>query len=92
MNMIRHFVKASVLTAGMLLALGAAAQEKAPLKILVGFPAGGSADTIARIIGDAVRDDFNGVIVENKPGAGGRIALQQVKAAKPDGQTVIVLP
>jgi tripartite-type tricarboxylate transporter receptor subunit TctC len=43
-------------------------------------------------VGDAMRDDFGQVIVENRPGAGGRIALTAVKNAKPDGQTVIVLP
>ena len=58
----------------------------------MGFPPGGSADIIARIIGDAMRDDFSQVIVENKPGAGGRIALGAVKAAKADGQTVVILP
>ena len=68
------------------------AQDKPPLKILVGFPPGGSADVIARLVGDALRDDFSPVVVENRPGAGGRIALAAVKNAKPDGQTVIVLP
>jgi tripartite-type tricarboxylate transporter receptor subunit TctC len=68
------------------------AQNKPSLKILVGFPAGGSADTIARQIGHAMKDDYNSVVVENKPGAAGRIALQAVKTAAPDGQTVIILP
>ncbi len=70
----------------------AAAQDKPPLKILVGFPPGGSADQIARIVGDAIRDDFASVTVENRPGAGGRIAVTAVKNAKADGQTVIILP
>jgi tripartite-type tricarboxylate transporter receptor subunit TctC len=73
-------------------AISAQAQDKPPLKILVGFPPGGSADVIARLVADALRDDFNPVVVDNKPGAGGRIALNMVKVAKPDGQTVIVLP
>ena len=68
------------------------AQDKPPLKILVGFPPGGSADVLARIVADALRDDFSPIVVDNKPGAGGRIALNMVKNAKPDGQTVIVLP
>ena len=75
-----------------LAALSAQAQNKPPLKILVGFPPGGSADVIARLVADALKDDFSPVVVDNKPGAGGRIALNMVKAAKPDGQTVIVLP
>ena len=68
------------------------AQEKPPLKIVVGFPPGGSADILARMVADALREDFGTIVVDNKPGAGGRIALNAVKAAKPDGQTVIVLP
>ena len=68
------------------------AQDKPPLKILVGFPPGGSADVLARIVADALRDDFSPIVVDNKAGAGGRIALNMVKNAKPDGQTVIVLP
>ena len=68
------------------------AQDKPPLKILVGFPPGGSADVLARMVADALRDDFSPIVVDNKPGAGGRIALNAVKVAKPDGQTVIVLP
>ena len=68
------------------------AQDKPPLKIWVGFPPGGSADVIARLVADALRNDFSSVVVENRPGAGGRIALGAVKSAKPDGQNVIVLP
>lgn len=81
---------------GGLLALGLTsgvlAQDKPPLRILVGFPPGGSADVIARIVGEALRNDFSPIVVENKPGAGGRIALTTLKNAKPDGQTVVVLP
>ena len=82
------------LIAGVLAGLAALAQaqDKPPLKILVGFPPGGSADALARIVADSLRNDFASVMVENRPGAGGRIALMQTKAAKPDGQTVIVLP
>ncbi|MGE4241838.1 tripartite tricarboxylate transporter substrate-binding protein [Ramlibacter sp.] len=85
----------SILTVGALLcalAGAAAAQDKPPLKILVGFPPGGSADVIARLVADGLRDDFGTVVVENRAGAGGRVALAATKAAKPDGQTVIILP
>ena len=68
------------------------AQDKPALKIVVGFPPGGSADELARLVADGMREDFSSVTVDNKTGAGGRIALSFVKAAKPDGQTVIVLP
>lgn len=69
----------------------AQAQEKPPLRIVVGFPPGGSADVLARIIANALREDYT-AMVDNRAGAGGRIALSYVKTAKPDGQTVIVLP
>ena len=81
--------------ATLLLALASAAtlaQDKPPLRILVGFPPGGSADVLARLVADSLKNDFSPIVVDNKPGAGGRIALNMVKAAKPDGQTVIVLP
>jgi tripartite-type tricarboxylate transporter receptor subunit TctC len=77
---------------GMVLAAAVSAQDKPPLKILVGFPPGGSVDVLARTLSDAMRDDFSAVVVDNKPGAAGRIALMQAKAAKPDGQTVVILP
>ena len=67
-------------------------QAQPGLKILVGFPPGGSADTLARLVADALRPSFGTVTVDNKPGAGGRIALNLTKTAKPDGQTVIILP
>jgi tripartite-type tricarboxylate transporter receptor subunit TctC len=83
---------AATLALAATLAGSALAQEKPTLKILVGFPPGGSADVIARLVADALRDDYSAVIVENRPGAAGRIALGEVKRAKPDGRTVIILP
>lgn len=74
------------------LPLPALAQDKPPLKIVVGFPPGGSADLLARLMAEGLKNDFSSVVVENKPGAGGRIALNQVKRSPPDGQTVIILP
>ncbi len=68
------------------------AQDNPSLKIVVGFAPGGSADVMARLVADGMREDFGPITVDNKPGAGGRIALAYVKSAKPDGQTVIVLP
>ena len=73
---------------------GAFAQsDKAPLKILVGFPPGGSADTLARLLADKLREPLGQpVVVENKPGAAGRIAIDQLKNAANDGNTVILMP
>lgn len=82
----------AALATSLLFTAGVLAQDKPSLKILVGFPPGGSVDVLARTLGDAMRDDFSTVVVDNKPGAAGRIALMQTKAAKPDGQTVVILP
>jgi tripartite-type tricarboxylate transporter receptor subunit TctC len=84
----------SALTVGLasLVSAPAIAQDKPPLKIVVGFPPGGSADLLARLLADGMKADFSSITVENRAGAAGRIALGQVKRAAPDGQTVIVLP
>jgi tripartite-type tricarboxylate transporter receptor subunit TctC len=71
------------------------AQDKIdrPVKILVGFPAGGTADLIARVVADRMKDNLGvPVIVENRPGAIGRIAADAVKNAAPDGTTIMVMP
>ena len=73
----------------------AAAQDKfdKPVRILVGFPAGGTADLIARVVADKLKDTLGvPVIVDNRPGAIGRIAAEAVKNAAPDGTTIMVMP
>ncbi|MBK6472261.1 MAG: Twin-arginine translocation pathway signal [Betaproteobacteria bacterium] len=65
--------------------------ESRPLKILVGFPAGGGTDAIARVLAERLKDELGvPVIVENKPGAGGQLAAQALKAATPDGRTLFI--
>ena len=72
--------------------LAAPAQAlEAPLRIVVGFAAGGSSDRVARIVGERLQSKLGiPVVVENKTGAGGRLAAQQVKAT-PAGQSVLML-
>jgi tripartite-type tricarboxylate transporter receptor subunit TctC len=62
-----------------------------PLRIVVGYAPGGSSDRVARIVGDKLQAKLGvPVIVDNKPGAGGRLAAQQVKGT-PAGQNVLML-
>lgn len=73
------------------LALPAFAQDKPPMRLLVGFPAGGNVDFVARILADKLRTPLaRPLIVENKPGAGSRIAMAELKRLAPDGNTLAV--
>ncbi|MBL8330728.1 MAG: Bug family tripartite tricarboxylate transporter substrate binding protein [Rubrivivax sp.] len=92
----RHFVH--TLGAGLALgALGRAAQAQAieQVKILYGFPAGSAGDVACRRVADKLGGSAfarNPAVVENRPGAGGRIALEGLKAAAPDGATLAMSP
>ncbi len=62
-----------------------------PIKIVVGFAAGGAPDIIARIIGKKLSDSVGQpVVIENKAGASGNIAAQAVAASEPDGHTLLM--
>lgn len=71
-------------------ATAAVAQAPPRLRILVGFPAGGGTDVIARRIADRLSGPLGApVLVENRAGAGGQLAAQALKAAAADGATVL---
>ena len=63
------------------------------LKIIVGFPPGGSADVVSRHLGEKLVPGFaRNVIVDNRPGAAGRIAIEMLKNSPPDGRTLVLTP
>jgi len=69
----------------------AQAQALAPIRILVGAPAGGTTDTMARTLANEMAKALGrSVVVENRPGAGGNIAAEAVARAAPDGQTLLM--
>jgi tripartite-type tricarboxylate transporter receptor subunit TctC len=78
-------------TATITTSLAFAQSPDGPLRIVVGYAPGGATDRVARIVGDKLQARLGvPVVVDNKPGAGGRLAAQQVKAS-PAGQNVLML-
>jgi tripartite-type tricarboxylate transporter receptor subunit TctC len=61
-----------------------------PIKVLIGVPAGGTQDVLTRAIADAVRTSLGPIVIDNRGGAAGRIAVEVVKNAEPDGHTVLL--
>ena len=86
----RRLALTALLTAALATPAATWAQPRT-LRILVGFPAGGGTDAIARVLAERLKDELGGaVIVENKPGAGGQLAAQALKTAAPDGSTLFL--
>ncbi|GAP34079.1 tripartite tricarboxylate transporter substrate-binding protein [Piscinibacter sakaiensis] len=78
--------------AGLLLGAPAPAQTT-PVKVITGFAPGGSVDSLARLVADQLQTTLGRtVVVENRTGAAGRLAVEQVKNAAPDGDTLLVAP
>ncbi|WP_043838215.1 Bug family tripartite tricarboxylate transporter substrate binding protein [Muricoccus aerilatus] len=73
---------------------GAAAQAlNRPARIILGWPPGGAADIIARLFAERLRGTYaSQLVVENRPGAASRLGIEAVKAAAPDGATLLVTP
>lgn len=88
----RSLVRRALCGAAIALALPAAmAWSDKPVRLLVPAPAGGTMDVVARIVADQLSADIGQpVIVDNKPGAGGAIAVQAMTSAPADGSTVMM--
>jgi tripartite-type tricarboxylate transporter receptor subunit TctC len=81
----------SLLCLALLPSLAAAQADTRPIRVLVGFPPGGSTDIVARILSDKLRELMGRpIVVENRPGNGGQVAAIQLKNAAPDGTTVML--
>ena len=81
----------SIFLLALLPGLAVAQADARPVRILVGFPPGGSTDIVARILSDKMRELLGRpVLVENRPGNGGQVAAIQLKNATPDGTTLML--
>jgi tripartite-type tricarboxylate transporter receptor subunit TctC len=90
-NLLRKLAVAPLALSLAALAPVHAADYEGPIKVLVGFPPGGATDVVARLLSDKLKDQLKQpIIIENRGGAGGMIATQQLKAAPADGSTVML--
>jgi tripartite-type tricarboxylate transporter receptor subunit TctC len=63
------------------------------VRVIVGFPAGGGTDIVARIMADAIQGHYaSSIIVDDRPGASARLAVEYVKNAPPDGSVMLFTP
>lgn len=92
----RQFLQAALAATAAPWATAALAQADAPvetLRMLVGFPPGGTTDAVARRMADKLRPGYaRATLVENKPGAGGRLAVEELKRSAADGSVMLLTP
>ena len=89
----RRNVIAFILAASLTALLCSAAQAQEPIRLIFPFAAGGSGDTIARLLADKMRASLDrNVIVETRTGGAGRIGVMAVKHAPADGNTLLFTP
>lgn len=91
MKRMLQFFLTLILTAAASLAYAAPTYPDKPMRILVGFPAGQATDSVARLVAERLsRALLQPVIVENRPGQGGSLALAQLAKAAPDGYQMML--
>ena len=92
--MIHRLLQTALACATLVFVAAAPAQiatNKGPVKLIVGYPAGGSADVQARTLSDKLAAELGPtVVVDNRTGAGGQIAADYVRNAAPDGLTLLL--
>lgn len=88
----RRLVAGLFAAASMAATSAMAAYPDKPIRLIVGFSAGGSTDVVARIVGKEIGDALGQpVVIENRPGAGSNIAAEMVARAEPDGYTLLMV-
>jgi tripartite-type tricarboxylate transporter receptor subunit TctC len=89
----RHLLGAALVAASSLpRPAGAQAYPAGPVRLVVGFPAGGPNDILGRLVGQALSERFGQPFgVDNRPGASGNVATEMVAGAPPDGHTLLLV-
>lgn len=91
----RHFMAATAGVGACLISPRARATAQTvakPSRLIVGFPAGGSIDVVARLLVEQMKGYAPSLIVENRPGAAGRTALDALKSGEADGSVIAITP
>jgi tripartite-type tricarboxylate transporter receptor subunit TctC len=88
----RAFLASCAATIGTLTVPSWALSPPAVRKLIVGFPAGGTADSLARALAPLLADGGSTYVVENKSGASGQLAADAVRQATPDGSSLLLTP
>src|SRR2546422_3446714 len=90
--MSRSFVSAPTLVSSLLAAAALAQYPSKPVRLIVPWPAGGTVDGVARVIGPSFSSGLSRpIVVENKAGAGGSIGQAEAAKAPPDGHTLLLV-
>src|SRR3990172_10873789 len=88
MNLVRLFLAVAAL-----ILCAATAEAQTTARILSGYPPGGAVDALARVFAEKLAEAIGRpVVVETRAGASGQIAAMALKAAAPDGNTLMVVP
>ena len=89
----RHFMLDALVTGATMCGWPAAQARPATLRLVCGYPPGGSVDIVCRKLAEKLTAAMSPtIIVDNKPGAAGRLAVDEVRKAAPDGATVLITP
>jgi tripartite-type tricarboxylate transporter receptor subunit TctC len=88
-NLIRLFLMASILVGSPLQAYAQSDYPNKPIRLIIGFPAGGSTDIVGRVVAQKLSERLGqAIVVENRGGAGGTIGTDAAAKAAPDGYTL----
>lgn len=88
----RFLASAALAAAAAALPARARAQGSGTARLLVGFSAGGMADSVGRMLAAGLARPEAPVVVDNRPGASGQLAVEAVRQAAPDGQALLLTP
>lgn len=90
MKLLSKMLCAALLGVGVVAGAAAQGYPTRPVQVMIGFPAGGSGDIVARLVMQKMTDlTGNPFLIENRTGAGGNLAFSATASAKPDGYTLL---